>query len=226
MSLTKRKQIDAPHPVARRPMNAATILTGTGTYNVTASMLGATGGGSDSEIGVITTAPKNKAVLVRRDNGRAVERAGGDRIYGRLTFAANVFTLTLYVSDGAGGETAYVPVAGDALNNVAIDMIYIEIVKFENVNPTDAVNLLDSLDDVAVDPNSHQSDYDVFTNQAANTVAFVLTNAPKVKSVTMSINGQLQTPVLDFTVAGATVTYTARHFPIAVSDEIVITYDR
>jgi hypothetical protein len=220
------KQIGRLEGTLKRAATAATLLTGTGVYTVTASMGGSPSGGSDSAAGVFTTSPLNRAVLVRRDNGRAVERADGTRIFGRITFAATVFSLTLYVSDGAGGETAYVPVAGDGLNNVAIDMIYGECVKWEARLPTQVVNALDGLDDVSIDPNSHVGQIDPFLAPTAGQTAFPLSQTPKAGSVMMFINGQLQKPGTDFTVAGATLTYLAVDYAIAVTDAVHIAYDR
>lgn len=219
------KQISRLQGVNRRASDAVTVLTGTGTYNVTSSMGGSTGAGTDSAAGVITASPKNKTVLVRRDTGAAVEKANGTRIFGRITFAASVFTLGLFVSDGAGGETAYSPVAGDNLNNVHLDVIYSEVVAWENVLPTDIANGLDGLDEVNVDPNSHTKQIDPFTPTAAQT-AFTLTQTPKAGSVLMFINGQMQKPTTDFTVAGAAVTYTAVDYALAVTDSVHFAYDR
>ena len=219
------KQIRRFEGTLRRRANAATLLTGTGAYTVTASMGGSGAGGNDTTAGVFTTSPNNRTVLVRRDNGRAVEKADGTRIFGRITFAATVFTLTLYVSDGAGAETAYTPVAGDGLNNVAIDIIYGETVQWESRLPTDAVNALDGLDDVSIDPNSHIKQIDPFTPTAAQT-AFNLTQTPKAGSVQMFINGQMQRPTTDYTVAGSTLTYTEADYQLSTTDRVLIAYDR
>lgn len=219
------KQIKRFEGTLRRRTNAATLLTGMGTYVVTTSMAGSAAGGNDTTAGVFTTNPTNRTTVVRRDNGRAVEKADGTRIFGRITFAATVFTLTLYISDGAGAETAYVPVAGDGLNNIAVDIIYGETVPWESRNPTDAVNALDGLDDVSIDPNSHVQQIDPFTPTAAQT-AFALTQTPKVGSVLMFINGQMQRPTTDYTVAGSSLTYTAVDYALATTDNVLIAYDR
>ncbi len=220
------KQIKRLEGTLKRAATAATLLTGTGTYTVTSSMGGSASGGNDTTAGVFTASPQNKVVLIRRDNGRAVEKADGTRIFGRITFATSVFTLTLYVSDGAGGETAYSPVAGDALNNVAIDIIYGEVVKWESRLPTQAVNALDGLDDVSIDPNSHVKQIDPFLTPTAAQTSFALSQTPKAGSVLMFINGQMQKPTTDFTVSGSTVTYTAADYAIATTDVVYFAYDR
>ena len=220
------KQINRLEPTLKRRADAVTLLTGSSAYVVTPSMGGSPSGGNDTTAGVFTASPQNKVTLIRRDNGRAVEKADGTRITGRTTFAATVFTLTLYVSDGAGGETVYAPVAGDALNNVHLDIIYGEVVKWESRLPTDIVNALDGLDDVSIDPNSHQKQIDSFLAPAANQTAFALTLTPKAGSVMMFINGQMQAPTTDFTVAGSAVTYNAVDYAIATTDRVHFAYDR
>lgn len=220
------KQINRLQGTLKRASDAVTLLTGTGAYTVTPSMGGSTGGGNDTTAGVLTASPQNKAVLIRRDNGRAVEKADGTRIYGRITFAATVFTLTLYTSDGAGGETAYTPVAGDALNNVHVDIIYGEVVQWTAVLPTQIVNALDSLDEVNIDPNSHVKQIDPFLTPTANQTSFTLSQTPKVGSVLMFINGVMQKPTVDYTVSGSTVTYTAADYAIATTDVVHFAYDR
>jgi hypothetical protein len=231
MSAFDAKQINRPEATYRRRAAAVTVLTGTSAYVVTAAMAGSPSGGSNTAPGVFTTSPMNKAVLIRSLTGRALEKADGTRIYGRITFAAAVFTLTLFVSDGAGGETAYAPIAGDGLNNVALDIVYTEVVSFAAKLASEAVNGLDGLDDVALDVNSHQPQVDVwaaapFAPPTAAQTSFPLSQTPKFAAMIVSINGQVQTPTLDYTLAGSTVTYLARSFPIGITDEVIIKYDR
>lgn len=225
---TQPKQIARLEGTLKRAADAVTLLTGTGAYTVTSSMGGSAGAGSDSAAGVFTASPQNKAVLVRRDTGKAVETAAGLRIFGRITIALTVFTLTLYVSDGAGGETAYTPVGGDALNNVHVDMIYGEVIPWEQKLPSQIVNALDSLDDTDVfsDPNSHVKQIDPFLTPTASQTSFTLTQTPKAGSVQMFINGLMQKPTVDFTVSGSTVTFNAVDHSIATTDVVHFAYDR
>lgn len=84
--------------------------TGTGSsVIVTASMSGKTPGGGTSAEGVVTTGAYNK-VLIRQATGA---EAGdvftdtlGNEVYGRLTEAAGVWTVSFYV-DVSGVQTAY-----------------------------------------------------------------------------------------------------------------------
>lgn len=226
MAKIKAKQIDKLIGTRKRVNSAVTVLTGTSAYVTTPSFAGSAAGGSDSVAGVITTAPNNLVEFRRRLNGRELVNAGGLRIFGRTTHAASVFTTRLYVSDGAGGETEYAPVAGDALNNVVVDMIFVEVVQFSSLLPSQTINGLDSVDEGSSDPNSHQRQIDVFGGVTNGQTAFVLTQAPKAGSVELSINGQAQVPGTDFTMAGANLTYAAVDFAIEATDKVVATYDR
>lgn len=221
---TPPKQINRLEGTLRRRATAITLQTGTGAYNVTAATAGSASGGNDTTLGIYTAGPDNRVTLIRRDNGRAVEKKDGTRIFGRITFAATVFTVTLYISDGASAETPYVPIAADALNNIALDILYGETVRWETRKPTDVMNSLDSIDDVSVDVNSHQSNIETIT-PTANQTAFPLAQTPKAGSLTMKINGMMQKVVADYTLAGSTLTYTAADFALEITDVVQIEYD-
>jgi hypothetical protein len=76
-----------------------------GSTVVTTEFSGETAGGGVSTEGVVTTAPLNK-VTVLDENGEFLEDGSGNRIYGRLTESAGVWTLTYYVNI-SGTETAH-----------------------------------------------------------------------------------------------------------------------
>lgn len=226
MALTKAKQIDKLIGTRKRVNSAITILTGTSAYVTTPSFAGSPAGGSDAAAGVMTTAPNNLVELRRRLNGKEVRTADDRRIFARTTHAGAVFTTRLYVSDGAGGETEYAPIAGDALNNVVVDIVFIEVVQFASLLPSQMINGLDSVDESSSDPNSHQKQIDVFGGVTNGQTAFVLTQAPKAGSVQFLVNGCAQTPGTDFTLVGQNVTYLAVDFAIEATDKVVAVYDR
>lgn len=223
----KAKQIDAPQGAIKRAQNAFTILTGTSAYVTTASFAGQSSGGNDTTIGVFTAAPQNIANVYRRDNGNEITTAAGLRIFARTTFAATVFTTTLYVSDGAGGETAYTPVAGDNLNNVQVDLKYGASVALGSVKPTEVVNGLEFINETGgADVNSHVAQNDVFATPTAGQTSFTLTQTPKAGSVQMFINSVAMELTRDYTVSGATVTYLAADYAIATTDRVWFWYNR
>jgi hypothetical protein len=227
MARTKLKQIADFRGVIRRRTAALSIVTGTNAYNVTSAMAGAASGGTATQAGVITAAPKNRVLLMNNDTGREIAQADGDKIFGRITFATAVFTLTLYVSDGAGGETAYAPVAGDSLNGVEVDIFYGEIVHAKDHDPTDIVNGLFSADELpSSDPNSHVSERELLTVATNGQTAFTLSFTPKAESLRLEVNGQAQVHGVDFTNSGTAVTWTDNDFTLETSDEVVAQYDR
>lgn len=82
-----------------------TGVTGSSTV-ITTEMSGKTPGGTSSQLGVITSAPSNRAILYNSVNGEAFEDAEGQKVYGRVTESAGVWTLSFYTNE-AGVETAY-----------------------------------------------------------------------------------------------------------------------
>lgn len=92
-------------------------------------------GGTDTQIGVVTTAPYNKVTLVKTSDGTAIEDAGGQRVYARLTESAGTWTLSFYTNE-AGVETAH------SLASENISIIYIKIFTSET-RPTIPSNPLE-----------------------------------------------------------------------------------
>jgi hypothetical protein len=73
---------------------------------VTTQLSGKTPGGADAVAGVYTTAPGNRVTLLTLPAETAIEDAGGQRVYGRITEAATVWTLSFFTNE-AGVETAH-----------------------------------------------------------------------------------------------------------------------
>jgi hypothetical protein len=83
-------------------------VTGTSTV-VTADMIGKTPSSGATVPGVVVAAPENKVLLRQAsgtDEGDVFKDGSGNIVYGRITEAAAVWTLSYYV-DIAGVETAY-----------------------------------------------------------------------------------------------------------------------
>jgi hypothetical protein len=74
--------------------------------DVSSAFSGKTPGGTAIAAGVITTAPFNRVMLVDGSNGTFLEDTEGQTVYGRLTEAAGVWTLSFYTNE-AGVETAH-----------------------------------------------------------------------------------------------------------------------
>lgn len=92
-----------------------------GTDDDVSSLFGSeTAGGDTSTEGVVTSPPQNKVVILD-ENGEFIEDGSGNRVYGRLTFAALVWTLSYFVNI-SGTETAYSLPAQDI--NVYFKKVY------------------------------------------------------------------------------------------------------
>lgn len=74
-------------------------------FDVSAYFLAKTAGGGNAQVGVITDAPLNRVDFIGTD-GNFFEDSEGQRVYGRLTWAAGVWTLSFYTLE-AGVETAH-----------------------------------------------------------------------------------------------------------------------
>lgn len=87
---------------------------------ITTQMTGKTAGGGASTLGVPTSAPNNRCEIRSKDTGLYVEDAGGQRVYGRITEAAGVWTITYYTNE-SGTETAH------SLSSQNISVYFIEV---------------------------------------------------------------------------------------------------
>ena len=77
-------------------------------------------GGSTTQAGVVTAPPLNY-VHVLDQKGDEVKHATGARMYGRLTEAAGVWTLTYFYLDNTGAETAMDP-SSDTADTAPTDL--------------------------------------------------------------------------------------------------------
>jgi len=82
--------------------------------DVSALFAGETPGGSAALAGVITSPPLNY-VHIRQANGDEIQHTATGQIYGRLTEAAGVWTLTYFYKNASGVETAVVAIETEAV---------------------------------------------------------------------------------------------------------------
>lgn len=73
---------------------------------MSASFTGKVNGGTSAQAGVITSGSFNRCEIRVTSNGDQIEDGSGNKVYGRLTWASSVWTLTYYVFN-AGAESAY-----------------------------------------------------------------------------------------------------------------------
>jgi hypothetical protein len=82
------------------------------TYDISAEMTGRVPGGTATQIGVATDPPYNQVEIREKLTGTYIEDAGGQRVYGRITEASGVWTLSFFTNE-AGVETAHTLAAYD-----------------------------------------------------------------------------------------------------------------
>lgn len=73
--------------------------------DISTEMSGETAGGGESTEGVPTESPYNRAEIRDQATGEALEDAGGQKIYGRITESAGTWTLSYYTNE-SGTETS------------------------------------------------------------------------------------------------------------------------
>lgn len=222
----KAKQIDA---LVGRPFWSSTIAapsSGT-TLTVTTLLSGKTSGGTDTQAGVFTTAPNNKVYVRKVSDGKAVT-SNGAQVFGRLTYATGVWTVTFYTMSG-GSETAF-DWTGNADAGADMSLRFVEVVQLANKLPSDEVEAGESIDEMqASSPLLHQHPApDILTVSSNGQTALTLAATPKWgTAVELEINGvsYLNGAGKDFTVSGTTLTWLNRQFTLATTDEVVAYYE-
>lgn len=116
------------------------LSPGAGTSDdVSADFTSQSPGGDSVTEGVITSAPSNRVDIVELGTFREIEDASGHRVYGRITEAASVWTLSYFVNI-AGTETAH------SLSSQNITYAYKEVfTQFTRPTISADVGLFDSL---------------------------------------------------------------------------------
>lgn len=224
--MIKAKQIDAL--VGRAFWSSAIAAPSTGTtLTVTTLLSGKTAGGTDTQVGVFTTAPNNKVYLRKVSDGKAVT-SNGAQVFGRLTYSTGVWTVTFYTQSG-GSESAF-NWSGNADAGASLSLRFVESVQIANKLPSDEVEAGESIDEMqASSPLLHQHPApDILTVSSNGQTALTLAATPKWgTAVALEVNGvsYLNGAGKDFTVSGTTLTWLNRQFQLATTDEVVAYYE-
>lgn len=119
-------------------------VTGT-TLDVSAQLVGAVPSTGDTDKGIVVIAPNNKVILRDAATGDEIVSGAGDQVYGRITEAASVWTLSFY-TDIAGVETAFAMSADDLqwyyqqlFNPITDAPVYSELASVPSDNATQDV---------------------------------------------------------------------------------------
>ena len=87
------------------PLQMANVAVSGNSWGVSTQMSGQTSGGSDGVEGVVTN-PSHNYVIIRNANSDDIVDAGGNKVYGRITYVDPFWTLSFF-SNYDGTETAY-----------------------------------------------------------------------------------------------------------------------
>jgi hypothetical protein len=176
--------------------------------------------------GVPTSSPGNKSEIWNSTTKEKMATAAGYEIYGRLTFAASIWTLSYYYLDGTGTEQSYTLLNTDP-TLIDVDFIY----RFQFVDfPTDGLVSIITRN-VYFDPVG--SGAAAIVEQLTVTATNVLSNisvAPGFPTKTiLFVNGKAEAAVAvpaPFTLAGNVVTWSSSNagYILETTDNVVVEY--
>jgi len=187
-----------------------TALTNAGDNNATPPLQVFT----TSTVGVVTTGSDNLVLIISNTTKKPLADASGNEVYGRLTEAAGVYTLTYY-SLISGTETAY------TFASTAIDFFFCYQFDFTRMPRNAGVSLTARI--VQNDPSGSTGSLiktEKLTVTATNTLSG-LTAAPTTStSIQLLVNGKVENPFgggsAAFSVSSQTVTWSATNAKYAI----------
>jgi len=195
---------------------------------VTSNHSGETPGGNDTTAGTYTSPPQNKAYLRLKSTGKALEDDSQRQVFGRLTEAGSVWTLSFFVLI-AGSETAFDFTGHTEVGN-DFEYTYFESIQIGNSLPTSIVNLFENIDEInASSPLSHQHLIEVKTIVSQNTIPNLAQVPKDVNDVKIAVNEMLYVAGTHLTVVGQVVTWDfdsgSGGFDIETTDEVIAVYE-
>lgn len=209
---------------------SSTVIT---SQLATALSVAGQGGGSvallqssnGTQPGIPTSAPSNKCEIW---NGTTKEKigtvSGNYEIYGRLTFASSIWTISYFYLDGTGTEQSY---TFTSTQTIDLDFIY----RFQFADfPTDGLVSIISRN-VYSDPvgSGSAAIVEKLTVTSTNTVSNI-TQAPAFPLKTLLyVNGKTEVAVgtsPSFVVSGSTVTWNSGNagYILETSDDVTVQY--
>ena len=180
--------------------------------------------GSATTEGFITTGANNKALIFDSTTKEAIDDGSGNEIYGRLTEAAGVYTLT-YFSIQSGTETSV------DISKVTLDLTINYNYSFKNL-PNDVYVRIKATF-VGEDPDKaagRSIRNEKLTVTGTNTFAApTLAYTPIANSVAIAVNGKVETEGASeaFTRSGKDLTWDATDakYTLATTDDVVAHYN-
>jgi hypothetical protein len=180
--------------------------------------------GGSNKVGVIVATPHNRCEIADNTTGEKFASATDGEVYGRLTAAGAVYTLSFYTIE-AGVETAY---SFAAATSIKIEFNYrFHVAKL----PADALIATRSrniADDPAVTGDG-QKYTEALTVTALNVVSDLAKTPTDPDDVTLTVEGLVYKPVgssPDFSIVDKTITWNAANagFDLETTDEVIADY--
>ena len=176
---------------------------------------------SSNGAGVVTTGAAARVEIYNTTSKDKILATNGEEVYGRLTEAAGVYTLSYFTLPNSGTETAY---TFPAAATIDFEFNY----RFElHQLPTDAI-IATIARNISQDPSS--AAWTLFGESisvtATNTLAN-LTKTPTAQStVELIVNSTQQEPGFDFTISGKAITSVpaSAGFSLATTDRVYAIY--
>ena len=176
---------------------------------------------SSGSAGVVTSGSAARIEIYQATSKDKILAANGEEVYGRLSEAGGVYTLSYFTLPNTGTEAAYVfPAAA------TIDFEFNYRFEFHQL-PQDAIVAIGTRNiaqDAAAAGGSLFGESVAVT--ATNTLA-ALTKTPLSQSIVgLTVNSARQEPGWDFTLSGKAITWNAANagFALATTDRVYVIY--
>jgi hypothetical protein len=177
---------------------------------------------SSNGLGVVTTGASNRVEIYLAASKDKILATNGEEVYGRLTEASGIYTLSYFTLPNSGTEAAYTFPAGQSID---AEIVY----RFDFARlPTDAIVAMKSrniADDASGAGGSPFGESIAVT--ATNTLA-LLTKTPTAQStVQLIVNSTQQEPGFDYTISARTITWipASAGFALATIDRVYALYN-
>lgn len=236
MALASARQIDKIQGAYVRIAGQAVTLSATSTAITTAlttalSTAGAGGAAvvvqpsTGEGVGVVTTGANNRVEIFNSVSG-AKFTVAGEEVYGRLTEAAGVYTLTYFIRPTGGTETAApFPVA----TTVSLEFVYRFTFGLLPVDAGVSIGTRNVEQDPAASAAGSETFSELLTVTATNTVSALTKTPAPGTTMELYVNGLMYSPLggtPDFTISGTTITWSAANagFSILTGDRVIASY--
>lgn len=196
------------------------ITTALSTAGYNSSAVPVTASTAETTAGIITTGSTNVVLIYATSNKQPILDNAGNEVYGRITEALSVYTLSYYVLI-AGVETAY------TAEGINIDFEFSYRFEFKDL-PTDAI-ISQKARNIADDPTNQSGVYvsEICTISGTNTVSNLGNSNIQTNTLVFYVNGQaiVNTQGIAATSGGVvTVTALTLGYSLETTDVLTATY--